>query len=492
MFKYSLEITVFISGAVVMMIEIVGSRMMAPYLGTSIIVWTSLIGIILGFLSLGYWLGGKVADVRPSYKIFSFIILLASLFVFIMIFIQAPILSFIQARLSNIYWGTVFSALFLFAVPSTLLGMVSPYAARLKIKNLDRSGEAVGSLYALSTLGSIVGTFAAGFVLIPFLGTIKILYFLSISLVVASLLAYSGHFLKFKIALIILIVAGSFFPYSQFGDKVIADIDTRYNRILLEKGRDPETDKPVLGMNTDPFGTQSAMFLNDKNKLVFDYLKFFRLADHFKKDLKHSLVIGGAAYSFPREYLRRHPDSQLDVVEIDPQMTQIAKKYFNLRSDPRLNIYHQDGRVFLNNSDQKYDAVFMDAFTSELSVPYQLTTREAVSDIYEQLKPGGVAMINITSAITGEKGKFLRAEYRTYNSVFPQVHLFPVKSKKQGDKFQNIVMAAIKSEREFDLQSSDPELDKYLEHKWRKNIKKDVPILTDNYAPVDYYILKKF
>ncbi|HMB65506.1 MAG TPA: fused MFS/spermidine synthase, partial [Patescibacteria group bacterium] len=294
MFKYSLELVVFICGAAVMILEMVGSRMMAPYLGTSIIVWTSLIGIILGFLSLGYWLGGKLADIKPSYRIFSLVILLSSLFVLLMIFIQAPILELIQSLFSNIYLGTVFSALFLFAIPSTLLGIVSPYAARLKIKSLDRSGEAVGSLYALSTLGSIVGTFAAGFVLIPFMGTVKILYFISISLLASSLLAYSGHLLKFKIAAITLILLFSFFPYSQFGNKVVADIDSRYSRILLEKDTHSKTREPILKLSTGPFGDQSAMFLDEdkRGELVFKYSEFYSLADYFQKDLDHSLVLG--------------------------------------------------------------------------------------------------------------------------------------------------------------------------------------------------------
>ncbi len=494
MFKYSLELVVFICGAAVMILEMVGSRMMAPYLGTSIIVWTSLIGIILGFLSLGYWLGGKLADIKPSYRIFSLVILLSSLFVLLMIFIQAPILELIQSLFSNIYLGTVFSALFLFAIPSTLLGIVSPYAARLKIKSLDRSGEAVGSLYALSTLGSIVGTFAAGFVLIPFMGTVKILYFISISLLVSSLLAYSGHLLKFKIAAIVSILIFSFFPYSQFGNKVIADIDSKYSRILLKKDTHGKTQEPILKLSIDPFGDQSAMFLDEKKRgeLVFKYSEFYDLADYFRKDLDHSLLLGGAAYSYPKHYLKTYPDSKLDVVEIDPEMTRIAKKYFHLQESPRLNIYHQDGRVFLNNTDQKYDAIFVDAYSSSLSAPYQLTTQEAVAEMYEHLNDNGVVLANVISSISGKMGKFLRAEYWTYKSVFPQVYLFPVDNKNRGDIFQNIVIMAIKSDRKLDLDTSNPKFREYLDHLWQKRVEKDVPIMTDEHAPAEYYILERF
>ena len=166
--KYILEIIVFICGAAVMILELVGSRIMAPYLGTSIVVWTSLIGIILGFLSLGYWWGGKVADQNPSYKMFSFVIFVGAIFVGLIVFIQSMVLNFIQNGITNIYLGTIIATLTLFAVPSALLGMVSPYAVRLKIKDVTTSGRTVGNLYAISTIGSIVGTFAAGFLLIPF------------------------------------------------------------------------------------------------------------------------------------------------------------------------------------------------------------------------------------------------------------------------------------------------------------------------------------
>ena len=185
--NYILEITVFMCGAVVMVFEIVGSRAFAPYLGTSIFVWTSLIGVILGSLSIGYWLGGKIADKKATLVILSTVIFLSAISIGLTMFIQKPLLSwFTQLYPFSIKMGSVLMSLVLFAPTGALLGIVLPYAVKLKMKNLDTSGSTVGRLYALSTIGSIVGTFLAGFFLIPLLGTTKIFISLSIALILVS------------------------------------------------------------------------------------------------------------------------------------------------------------------------------------------------------------------------------------------------------------------------------------------------------------------
>ena len=207
-------------------------------------------------------------------------------------------------------------------------------------------------------------------------------------------------------------------------------------------------------------------------------------------EFKKSLLLGGAAYSFPKDYLKKYPDALLDVVEIDPKLTELAKKYFKLEENPRMRIFHEDGRVFLNSTEEKYDVIFGDAFQSLYSIPYQLTTKEAVQKKYDILNDGGVVILNIISSIEGEKGKFLRAEYETYKSVFPQAYLFPVRNAENGDELQNIILVAIKSDVKPSFESDNRELNGYLKNHWQKDIEKDVPILKDEFAPVDYYIHK--
>ena len=176
--KFLLEFVVFVCGVVVMIFEIVGSRILGPYLGTSIFVWTSLIGIILGSLSLGYWLGGIIADKKPSYVLLSWIILLAALFIGLTITGKDIVLRNLPVLFGGIRTQSIIASLCLFAPTSILLGMVTPYAVKLKIKDIKTSGKTVGNLYAISTIGSIIGTFLAGFFLIPSFGSTNILYFL--------------------------------------------------------------------------------------------------------------------------------------------------------------------------------------------------------------------------------------------------------------------------------------------------------------------------
>lgn len=489
--KYSLEIAVFLCGASLMILELVGSRILAPYVGTSLVVWTTLIGVVMAFLSFGYWYGGRLADKRADSKILSTAIFAAAVSIFLIILINPFLLRTIKDNVGSLYAASLSATLLLFALPSFLLGIVSPYAARLKMDSLESSGKTVGNLYALSTIGSIVGTFGAGFILIPFLGTARILYFIAIILIISSLVVYQEKFFKLRWILSGLLFLGLLFSFWQSVNadpSVFIDKDTAYSRVWIFAGP-PQDHRPVLHLTTDPFSAQSGMFLDRDNDLVFRYTKYYRLADFFNPDIKRGLVIGGAAYSYPKDFLDKHGAAALDVVEIDPGMTKLAKKYFNLPDTDRLTTYNQDGRVFLNRNTKKYDAIYLDAFTSHLSVPYQLTTREAVQKIYDSLADNGVVMVNIISAIEGEKGKFLRAEYATYKEIFPQLYLFRVYPSNPFDR-QNLILVGLKNRREGELFPESAELKGYFDMEWRPAIKKDVPVLTDDFAPVDYYIMK--
>jgi spermidine synthase len=401
------------------------------------------------------------------------------------------ILGFISEAVRNAYAGAAIAAIFLFSTPSFLLGIASPYAVKLKMKNLDSAGRTIGDLYAISTVGSIVGTFAAGFWLIPFLGTFNLLCFVAAILILASLLVFAQNFFKFRLILIVFLLAliGFFLVRSvdaESGERI--DVDSRYNRIIIYQAADPETKRPIRLLVTDPFGVQSGMFADRDDDLAFRYSKYYRLGDVINPAIKNSLVIGGAAYSYPKDFLKNHVSANLDVVEIDARMTELAKKYFNLKDDPRLKIYHEDARVFLNENKKKYDSIYIDAFNSNSSIPYQLTTKEAVESIYESLNDGGAVMVNIISALEGDKGRFLRAEYATYKAVFPQLYLFRV-SGKNFYEAQNWILAAVKSNQPVNLKSDNAVLHDFLDTIWREPVKEDLPILTDDYSPVDYYTL---
>lgn len=492
-----LYVIVFLTGSIVMILELVGSRILAPTLGTSIYVWTSLIGIILGAMSLGYYLGGKLADKNPSARTFSNLILLSGIFVFIIIIIKKPILDLsVVLGLRN---AAIFSAISLFAIPGVLLGAVSPYSVRLAMKKIETSGNTVGNLYAVSTFGSIVGTFSAGFYFIPNFGSINILYGLAIALFLISLLANSRKNRTVLTLLFMFIFLGSSVLASAFeGRNYLVDEDSAYNHIRVYDTK-WEDGKHVRIMAVENF-LDSGMFL-DSDDLVFGYTKFFRLGDVFNKNMRRAAIFGGAAYSIPKDFVLRHKEAGIDVVEIDPKTTEIAKEFFNLNTeDPRINIFHQDARVFLNerskNASDKYDVIYNDAFGSTCTVPFQLTTRESIEEVYELLNDDGIYVMNVISAISGEKSDFFKSEYKTIKERFENVYVFPVTfyAEVNSGENQNIVVIAAKNDFDIDKifkDNSDGEISEMLSHYWKYDIKtEDVMVLTDDFAPVDYFTSK--
>ncbi|HEY8562889.1 MAG TPA: fused MFS/spermidine synthase [Pyrinomonadaceae bacterium] len=487
----ALEITVFACGALVMIYEIIGSRILSPYIGSSTYVWTSLIGIILAALSLGYWLGGRIADRKPDLKILASVIFLAGGAVAATILFKDVFLSFIARSPLILEIKSVVAALLLFAPASVLLGFVTPYAVKLKMLSLADSGKTVGRLYALSTVGSILGTFLAGFFLIPFVGSTRTLYLIGFALLGLSAMLAPFALTKANLTILIMFVFGiaatELQSYLLLKTNDLHDVDTEYNRVQIFTLTDEASGKKMRALAIDPYFIQSKMYL-DSDELASEYAKYYHLARHFKPDFQTTLLVGGAGYSFPKEFLRVYPEKRIDVVEIDPQMTGLAKKYFNLREDPRLKIFHEDGRIFLNRSaPEKYDAVFLDAFGSLFSVPFHLTTVEAVAQIDRVLKPGGVVIFNVGGAVKGGASRFLNAEIATYRQIFPHVLLFKVRPERADEEVQNLIIVASKSEKPPVLESPDREMSRLLNNAYRQPLDLTEKFLTDELAPVEYY-----
>lgn len=487
--SYFLELVVFVSGAVVMILELTGSRILAPYVGGSLPVWTGLIGIILGSLSLGYMVGGKLADQRPTQLMLSMILLVTACVLAIIPLLSKLFLPIIVQVSNDLRVTAVLATLLLFAFPSVLLGMISPYAIRLKLETITTSGETAGKLYAISTIGSIAGTFFAGFFLIAYLGSHMIIYVLAATMAVIGLLTGGKRLLKKLFPFVgIAIIVMSVDVWIGELQKAVLDTDTMYNRVLILDGTDTVTNRPIREMK---IGSEhsSAMFL-DGDELVYDYTKFYRLSEHFLPEIHHSLMVGGAGYSYPKYLQERYPQAQLDVVEIDPTLTELAKQYFAFTPTNKTTIYHEDARTFFNREEKNYDVIFNDAFASHHSHPFQLATKEAIMHMKQMLTKDGIVISNIISSVEGESGKFLRAEYYTYKEVFPYVYVFPVQYKNESTRVQNIIVIA--AQKELPFASQDTDMKRYLSHRWTKKIPQDVPQLTDDYAPVEQYAIKLF
>lgn len=485
--RLAIELTVFGCGAVVMVYEIIGSRILSPYIGTSTYTWTSLIGVILAALSLGYWLGGRMADRNPQQKVLASVVFLAGGLVAVTVLIKDPLLSLIAGSGLRLELTAVISALLLFAPASVFLGFVTPYAVRLSVRDVDHTGRTVGRLYALSTIGSIAGTFTAGFVLIPFLGSTRTLYLLAVTLFALSLLIAPFAIKRSSIALIVIAIFAvlgvetkDYLLRTQYN---YFDFDTEYSRVQIFDTT--KNGRPLRALSIDPFIYQTSMYL-DNGEAGAEYLKYYHLLPHFKPKFSRSLLIGGAGYGFAKQYLDKYPESLIDVAEIDPGMTALAKEFFELRESPRMQITHKDGRVFLNSAPAgRYDAVFVDAFSSLFSVPFQLTTIEAVTQMERTLNGSGIVFVNIGSAIEGEGSQFLRSEAATYRAVFPVVRLFRVNRLKQAHLMQNIIIVAAKQPLEAGL--ANTETQKLLDNEIA--IGNDgALVLTDDLAPVERYI----
>ncbi|MFN2501653.1 MAG: fused MFS/spermidine synthase [Pyrinomonadaceae bacterium] len=489
--KWVLEVTVFVSGALVMIFEMIGSRVLSPFIGASTYVWTSLIGVILGSLSVGYWFGGRVADRRPDVKILAAVLFAAGGLIAVTILTKEVVLSTIAALLTRLELKALLAAILLFAPASVCFGFVTPFAVRLVVTSVDQTGRTVGRLYALSTIGSIAGTFAAGFFLIPFVGSVRTLYLIAVMAVGMSLLLVPFAASRVTIAALVLlmlaIIASESTAVMLRQTQDLYDLDTEYSHVQVFRTRDPETGRDIRALATDPYFVQSAAFY-DSEELVLEYGRYYHLIRHFKPDLERTLIIGGAGYSFPKDYLRAYPAAIMDVVEIDPGMTEIARKYFRLKDDPRLKIVHQDGRIFINHAPAGgYDAVLMDAFGSLFTVPTHLTTVEAVANLRRVLENDGVVVFNLGSAISGPGSGFLHAELATYRSVFPNVYVFKVNRGYPEDRLQNLIIVASKAAGKHELRSADPEIARLLEHRYEVEPDDGPQILTDDLAPVEYY-----
>ena len=495
-----LQLTSFFSGAATMILEMTGSRLVAPFFGTSLIVWTALIGIIMTSLCIGNWLGGSIADKRPEAKLLGRILITAAIVIAITAYLSNYILRSLQGISMNIYLASVIAALIIFAVPSVLLGMVSPFVARLAMQNVDSSGAVVGRLSAWNSAGSILGTFLGGFVLISLFPSGVILMLLSSLVALLSVFVYTGAWRKIISVLLCLSLAGGTFAAKTFGlpfSPIGAQIDTQYNHLSIVESIDTRNGRRVRVLITNPDAAQSLMYTDNPSELVSEYTKFYDLAFHYKPDTKNVLMLGGGGYCVPRYLLSEKPDVSIDVVELDEGVTKAAREYFELKDDDRLRIFHEDARTFLNKAEygqvQQYDAIFMDTFNSWTSIPFQMTTVETAERLRKFLKPDGVLIVNIIASLYGPKSGVFHGIYKAFSNSFSTMMIFPANAPdpKYAYALQNLILVAMGDTASTVSPIPDAKFAGLLSHQWLEPFTPDhnVPAFTDSFAPVERYTL---
>lgn len=481
--KYILEITVFICGAIGMILELIAARVLSPYVGSSNLIWTTIIGIMLTSMSLGYWIGGKRADKNPKRDSLSGFILLGAITASLIPLLETIVVKQLSNISDNLVLVAIISATIVFGIPSFVLATVSPFAVKLVDKEYTNVGEVSGRTSSLSTIGSIVGTFLGGFFLIPTFGTRTIIFGVVAVLLILSVLLHEKKDKKYF--LLIAVIAISMIGLQIIGkvvfDKansdIIKDVDSEYSRIFVKQVAAKDTKYKTLQVDD---GLES--YINEETgEMGAEYLYYYNLANYYLKNNKSTLMIGGAAYTYPTYYLNNFKDKTIDVSEIDEKMTKLASSEFGLdTNNPRLHIYHQDGRSFLNKTTNKYDVILIDAFKGT-SAPFELTTYEAMENAKKALNDNGIVITNIISSVTGSNSKFINYEYSTYKKVFDDVKVFKV-NKINDNTRQNLILIGFKGNKEIDENVYEQYKD--LLDNELKDFSSNTGISTDNYAPI--------
>lgn len=426
-----LRILVFVGGMVSMFLEMSASRLLAPYFGTSLFIWANLIGLVLIYLSAGYFLGGRIADRYPSMRLLSILTTLAALATGLIPFISRPVLDWSVSGLTevnaSVFYSSLLAVILLFGVPITLLGMVSPFAVRLSARSLGSTGRSAGGLYALSTVGSIVGTFLPVLLLIPSIGVKRTIITACIALLAASL--YGLHFWERIVAAIpgVLLLVPLLLPQVaplgalKTSPGMIYAQESFYNYIQVVQTPDG-TRQLVLNE-----GEAIHSVYNPNEILTGWYWDYFLAMPYFNADqnagkVKRVAIIGLAAGTIARQFTAVYGPVPIDGVEIDPAIVSVGRRYFDM-NEPNLHVHVDDGRTFMRTTHAQYDVVAIDAFQQPY-IPFQLTTKEFFQEIRAHLSPTGVLCLN--TGHTRTDYRLAQAFINTLSQVFPSVYAFDV------------------------------------------------------------------
>ena len=474
--QYRYESVALVVGAVILILELVGARMVAPRFGASIYIWTAVIGVILAALSAGYWYGGRLADRGATDRGLALILTQAAAVLFVCLLLREPIFAVAEGMPGGLRAQAFTVALLLFAPVNFLMGTISPYLAKLKLSSLKTAGRSIGGLYAAGTTGSILGTFLAGYWLIAAFGNRSVGWALVIALLATSFLAEARTLIWQRLAIGVIMLAAAIATGGQAKEGVVYQSDGLYATYQVIDGS--LDGRPARFLSSDAPGLQSGIYLDGKGGTPFRYIEAFTAVAAGRPAAADALLIGGGAYTLPPLLTAQNAGLQVTVVEIEPQLDDIAARYFGFKPQRRISIIHADGRAFLNANRSAYDLIFVDAFTG-LSPPFQLTTSEAVARLRAALKPDGLVAANIIGAAEGSRNGFLRAEAATYARHFPALAVARLRPELPPGERQNVLLLAAGSDAA--LKSALQELNYPL-------LPLDfasVQPLSDDYAPVE-------
>jgi predicted membrane-bound spermidine synthase len=503
------NLIVFLSNACLMALELVIGRMAAPYVGMSLYTWTVIIGIVLAGISLGNYGGGQLADRWPCTRLLGAVLGLggwAALGILAVDVLQPfTTMKGINPEDLPLIAALVALAIVLCFAPCLVLGAISPIVAKLAVRDLRTTGRSVGQLYAAGAMGSIVGTFATGFVLISRFGTHTIVWGVGLLFLFLSPLFLLERRWPWMLLWVFPLAGASALAWQQGWLAGPCTRETDYFCITVRE--EEHSGGPVRVLILDRL-IHSYCSLDDPTRLLYGYEQSYAQATAYQSAHQEqkranaplranvhlrALFIGGGGYTFPRYMEAVYPDSELHVIEIDPGVTEVAYDMLGLSRETEIVTYNEDARIFLERAPTgQYDLVFGDAF-NDYSVPYHLTTKEFNDRVRTWLADDGYYAVNI---IDGPSGNFLRAYLHTLRQTFRYVYpVFSIESWQQSSR-STIVILAGDTPLDMDMfQRTAPRLASLLltESEIDALLAQGRTVtLTDRYAPVDQMLFSVF
>jgi spermidine synthase len=478
----------FIGSGCLLVLEIVAGRMLAPVVGASLYTWTSVIGVVLAGLSIGNYLGGRLADRWPDRTTLSYLYLASAL--------ASALILLLSRDLTNVAapasWSAPLQVLWLttilFFVPSILLGMVTPLIVKLSLRSLDATGRVVGRIQAAASLGSIVGVFLTGFFLISVLGTRPVVASVAAALLclaVASNPPWGAQSPQETRASDGVLIG---FPVIAIG---VAALLLTYNNPCLRESKyyciqvHPDQSGQYKELLLDPL-VNGVVSIQDPTRLVYPYERLYGeiVNATYKRDRPLSaFAIGGGTYTFPR-YLEKHHHGNTLVAEIDPEVTDVVRSQFGLHDSPGIRTINEDARPVLRDrpKGERYDLVLGDAF-GDIAIPYQLVTREFNELVKSHLKPDGMYLANVVDGVNYD---FLRSCMKTLMKTFPYVRLL-VSPLARGEQNTFVIVASMRPPAQTRSMASPGRVTDFLRQREAEAV-----TLTDDHAPVDQLLAPVF
>jgi spermidine synthase len=417
-----LYLLVFVGGVASLGAEIAAARLLAPYFGASTIVWANTIGVVLVALSIGYWLGGRFADRHPHLRGLCLLMLAAAVLIALVPFAARPFLGFsvdaFEDVSAGIFAGSLLGVLVLVAVPVILIGAISPWAIRLAVPDVEHAGRVAGRLYAISTAGSLFGTMLSALVLIPFVGTQRtfLTFAIALGLVAAVGLGWRYTLAPVALAAVLAVPVGTVKATDEGRILFEGETQQQYVRVVEQEDGDR-----VLELNE---GQAVHSLYRPGSYLTGDVWDGYLILPFaaLERPPGKIAMLGNAAGTVARAYGHYFPGTEIDAVEIDGELTELGRRFFDLRN-PRMAVFEEDARPFLHRSDGGYDAIMVDAYRQPY-IPFYLATKEFFELARDRLTPGGVVIVNAGHPEGNDDLETVLG--RTLAAVFPTVLRHPI------------------------------------------------------------------